>query len=219
MTSATDIKALFRYTPRKIPGRKQLRRSCTTVILDESPDEGWKVLLIQRARKKGDPWSGHMAFPGGRLSENDPDSFSGALRELKEEIGMDAQCIEPLGRLSDVFTLAHRRSRLMIITPFVFRLTNTPELQLNHEVDQVVWIPLSFFLDQNNRKQMTWKFMGKTWTLPCYDFQSYRIWGLTLITLDEVFGLFAQKIDTNQRFRILHPTNKLRKNWFKVPCR
>ena len=63
---------------------------------------GAELLFIERSTKKDDPWSGQMAFPGGRASDNDQDSLATAVRETNEELGIDLVDSLLLGRLSDV---------------------------------------------------------------------------------------------------------------------
>ena len=60
-----------------------------------------ELLLIERARREGDPWSGHMAFPGGRLDPTDSDPRSAAERETLEEVGVRLARAESLGRLDE----------------------------------------------------------------------------------------------------------------------
>jgi hypothetical protein len=59
----------------------------------------------------------------------------------------------------------------------------------NHEVAEVVWVPLEFLLERSNRKQMEWRIKGMNIPLPCYLFEGRRIWGLSLNMLDELLSL------------------------------
>ena len=64
-------------------------------------DLGVEMLFIERARKVGDPWSGQMAFPGGRTSRDDAHTLATAQRETSEELGLELRNANALGRLSD----------------------------------------------------------------------------------------------------------------------
>ena len=94
------------------PGRKLLRRlmkrSAVAMILQVREGE-LNILMIKRADRAGDPWSGHMAFPGGRMDKEDAHGFAVAVRETEEEVGLslgdEDQCI---GRLSDINARPHK---------------------------------------------------------------------------------------------------------------
>src|ERR1017187_10973735 len=60
--------------------------AAVAIVLARSPEES--ILLIRRAERQGDPWSGHWSFPGGRRDPQDPDLLHTALRELDEECGI-----------------------------------------------------------------------------------------------------------------------------------
>ena len=152
--------------------------------------EATEMLMIRRATREGDPWSGHMGFPGGRRDPGDPCNFSCAVRETEEEIGVDlGEWGTRLGELSDVNTGWRADRPEMLVTPFVFQVTDLPVLTPNHEVDDVVWVPLQFLLDEQNREPLEWEWQGKKMETDSYLYASYRIWGLSLMMIDEMMGL------------------------------
>ena len=108
---------------------------------------GPEVLFIERARCHGDPWSGHMAFPGGRVEPGDPDPRRAAERETLEEVGLDLSAAERLGRLDDLH--GHRGPGVpeLVISAFVYHLPDPSELVLNHEVREAFWFPIASLLD------------------------------------------------------------------------
>lgn len=173
------------HRPRRLPGRSLLTRCGVAVVLQEQ-EQGPSVLLIRRAEHENDPWSGQMGFPGGRMEAGDADALATAIRETHEETGLLIEQSECIGRLSDLLA----RPVPMIITPSVFRLDRQPAWRLNHEVDEVVWVPLSLF-DAANRQNMNWRFLGIERRMPCYFFEGRRIWGLTLMMLDELLEILA----------------------------
>lgn len=190
-TSSLD-KNISVHRARKIPGRHRMVRSAVCVLLREHENQN-EVLLMRRAIREGDPWSGHVSFPGGRMDPDDADALAAAKRELEEEVGYQAHDAEPLGRLSDVVTRRHEAMRPMIVTPYAFRVPNDSEFQINHEATETFWCPLEFLADDNNREEMEWKLGKKPLEvpvkLPCYFFEGRRIWGLTLLMLDELIKL------------------------------
>lgn len=184
---------LARHTPRRKLVRPLLKRSAVALILrqDEGPVE---LLMIKRADRAGDPWSGHMAFPGGRMDPDDRHGFDVAVRETEEEIGLSLGPQDPcIGRLSEIMTHPQLRRRPMVVTPYVFRLDRHVQFQPNHEVAEVVWVPLPFMLDEGNRERMEWLRGSVKIPLPCYMYQGRRIWGLSLMMLDELIQMINDR--------------------------
>lgn len=180
------------YRPRKKWYRRFCQRSAVALILRET-GSGLETLMIKRADREGDPWSGHMAFPGGRAELNDPNNLHTARRETWEEIGLDTeQHTQCLGRLSDVPTRPRRGLKGMVITPYLFTIEQVPELVINHEVAEVIWVPLDFLSDQQNRQQMQWQLNNTQLDLPCYFYRQRRIWGLSLMMLDELVNVLKK---------------------------
>ncbi|MFM7272689.1 MAG: NUDIX hydrolase [Gammaproteobacteria bacterium] len=189
-----DVELAARLVAAHRPRRKLLRRvmsrSAVALYLHETRGEGVSVLMIRRADREGDPWSGHMAFPGGRKDAADRNTLQTALRETAEEVGFDAGSAARLfGRLSDIPTHARLRHGPMVITPYVFGLRERPPLEPNHEVAETVWVPLGFLAERSNREKMRWAPNGVPLELPCYLFGGRRIWGLSLMMLDELLGV------------------------------
>lgn len=116
-----------------------------------------------------------------------------AIRETREELGLDLERHgQNLGALSAVPATAHGKPVPLVISPFVFSLCETPpppSLTPNHEVQEVVWIPIDFFLNPSHRTRMQREIAGIPVNLPCYDYQSRRIWGLTLRMVDELLAI------------------------------
>lgn len=175
------------------PGKKLLRRlmkrSAVAMILQVRAGE-LHILMIKRAEREGDPWSGHMAFPGGRMDSADAHGYAVAVRETAEEVGLSleeqAQCI---GRLSDLHARPHRGPFGMAISPFVFRLDHEVTFSPNHEVAEVVWVPLEFLSNGDNQEEMIWRYKGVSMMVPCYWYEGRCIWGLSLMMLGELLDL------------------------------
>lgn len=199
----TQAKSIAAFRPKKLPGRRYFIRAAVALILRPS-DKGTRVLMMRRADREGDPWSGHMSFPGGKKDRDDASTFFTALRETKEEIGIeDPQRLQALGRLSDVLTRPHSGKRPMAVTPYVFALQEAVTFEPNHEVAELVWVPLDYLANRAHREKMQWHYSGMEMTLPCYFYKQHRIWGLSLTMLDELVGLlFRQKFpDTHSRLQ------------------
>ena len=89
----------------------------------------------------------------------------------------------------------------MAVSPFVFRLEREVEFTPNYEVAEVVWVPLEFLLDTDNREEMTWEYKGVKIPMPCYLYGERRIWGLSLMMLDELMDLVEGANPKRQRWR------------------
>ena len=166
-----------------------MRRAAVALILQLREGE-LGVLMIRRADSEGDPWSGHMAFPGGRLEPDDEHGLAAAKRETEEEIGLHLGTQEPcIGRLSDLNAVNRRFRGGLIISPYVFHLKRSVNFHPNYEVAEVVWVPLEFLLEKSNREEMLWERGHLKLRMPCYFFEGRRIWGLSLRMLDELLDI------------------------------
>ena len=164
-------------------------RAAVAIMLREG-QEATELLMIRRATREGDPWSGHMGFPGGRRDPEDRSNFSCAVRETEEELGVDlSRWGAPLGELSDVNTGWRKDRPEMLVTPFIYSVSELPELTPNDEVDDVVWVPLHFLMDEGNREPLEWEWKGQKMETDSYLYDCHRIWGLSLMMIDEMMGL------------------------------
>ena len=177
------------FKPKKKWYRRFCKRSAVAVILKNS-GTGLQTLMIKRAQRDGDPWSGQMAFPGGRFDNSDCSILDTARRETWEEIGLETQAhTQYLGRLSDLLARPHRGRKPMVVTPYLFTIECVPDLNTNHEVDEVIWVPLAYLADPGNRQSLAWKMKKMTINMPCYYYQGRPIWGLSLMMLEELIAL------------------------------
>ncbi len=143
-------------------------------IIINPDDRGGSVLFIKRTERRGDPWSGQIAFPGGRKSPRDKDFAETAVRETWEEVGIQLSGHELLGHLPIVTT----RSRRLRVLPFVFQLKSTVSIRVNEEVAEVFWIPLSDLkrLEVESREV---RVDEGTLSADSYVYDGHVIWGLT----------------------------------------
>jgi ADP-ribose pyrophosphatase YjhB (NUDIX family) len=112
------------------------------MILHQGADD-LEILFIQRAAHDLDPWSGHIAFPGGKLEVGE-EEYQASCRETREEVGIDLEQGRYLGRLSDIIG-ANLPVRVSCCLFAVDRIRCRPVL--NEEVRDLFWIPLSDLCD------------------------------------------------------------------------
>ncbi len=131
--------ALQGHSPLLLDGNS---RAAVAMVLRER-ELGPEVLLIERSTKADDPWSGHMAFPGGRLDPGETVEQA-ARRETHEEVGLSLHDAEPLGRLDDLTGRRAGASMGLIISAFVFQHHGeTPLVVQEAEVAEALWVPIS----------------------------------------------------------------------------
>jgi len=149
-----------------------------------------ELLLIERATREGDPWSGHMALPGGHREAIDLDLAATAERETLEEVGLDLRAQgERVGRLSDCTPF---RGGSVAVRPFVYLLPARPPLVLSAEVRQALWVPIAPLLSGGRRATHTLERGGQRLEFPAWDIEGHLVWGLTYRVLDEFFRRFNE---------------------------
>ncbi|MEC7987012.1 MAG: CoA pyrophosphatase [Myxococcota bacterium] len=139
-----------------------------------------RILMIQRPKKPRDPWSGHMAFPGGKVEEQDADLKATAERECEEEVGISLPAQgEFLGALS---VLQHPK---LSIGAFVYYLPEQPDLNCNEEVEEYFWISLQE-LASTQRTFISHSFNQTKRRFPAIPLLDVPIWGISLNFLDQL---------------------------------
>lgn len=167
------------------------RRAAVAIVLVPHQQDT-QALFILRATKKGDPWSGQMAFPGGHYEPEDKDLRVTAERETLEEVGLDlALSGHYLGSFSPV--KANPRGNLdMLVVPQVFAMETKPEgLQTNYEVAEILWGDLGRMLDRQLLTQSTFPQFNRSTVFPGYQVGKEVVWGLTFRMLNEFFSLLV----------------------------
>lgn len=154
-------------------GEDHRSEAAVAVIIDPSQNGG-SILLIRRTEREGDPWSGQVAFPGGRKAPSDRTFLDTAIRETKEEVGVSLNQHEMLGVLPWVNT----RTRRVRVAPFVFELRAGVEIQHNAEVAETFWVALREIANSLIIMSEVQVESGKLVT-DSYIYREKVIWGLT----------------------------------------
>jgi 8-oxo-dGTP pyrophosphatase MutT (NUDIX family) len=138
-----------------------------------------ELLLIQRAERVGDPWSGQVALPGGRRDSSDATLQDTAIRETLEETGIDlAAHGQVLGMLDE---LRPRTPVLppIIVTPFVAVVESEHAIEASEEVAEAFWVPWSLFADPTRIDESTVLVRGAEWRVSSYVVGHRVVWGMT----------------------------------------
>ncbi|MCB1646867.1 MAG: CoA pyrophosphatase [Pseudomonadales bacterium] len=165
------------------------REAAVAAIL--KPGEHTEALFILRASKDGDPWSGHMAFPGGHKDATDLSVRHTAERETWEEIGLDlTQHARYLGQLDQVRANPRGRNIDMVVTPVVYLLESDDfVLKPNHEVADVLWGSLNDMYRGHVLDQRHFHVGTDSASFPGYTVGEQFVWGLTFRMLEDFFSL------------------------------
>jgi len=176
ITLAAVRRALRDHRP-QVADAPDARPAAVALVLLEG-EQGLEILLIRRAERADDPWSGQIALPGGRYDGGDRDLEATAIRETREETGVDLSGAERLGVLDDLYP---RTPALppVVVRPFVFALARRSPLVPSDEVQRAFWLPLGRLSEPGVRREVTLTLRGAVRVLPAYVVDDEMIWGMT----------------------------------------
>ncbi len=185
--------------PTRIPGDAADLRAAVTLLLTPEPEipESIEALFGLRAEVEGDPWSGHVALPGGRRDPGDADLLDTARRELREETSIDLPRSACVGRLDEL----HPRSAHLpsiAITPFVAWLPRRPDIHLNYELAGHIWIPLSALADPERRSTLERR-TPEPRIFETIEYAGAVVWGLTLAIVEDFLRRIGEHPEPESR--------------------
>lgn len=182
----TAEQRLARHQPTDLVDTRCSRgwQAATAVVVAPGP-ESLEIALLQRTERRGDPWSGHMALPGGKRDPEDRDLAATAAREAQEELGL--VLTDPVARLDD-----HQgTTRPGLVATFVFTLERRPSLHPQPtEVAAAWWVPLPTLLDPANAVRHRWA--GALFSGVAHE--GRVIWGLTHRSLQAFVGALGYRL-------------------------
>ena len=149
-------------------------------------DEGAGVVLIRRARHlRSHGWE--VAFPGGRQEPGDSDLLDTAKREAREEIGLDPDCPEIIGRIDRCITVGSRS----LVHPFVGVLPGPPEGLVPDpaEVESILFVPTAELLSDEAWREEIWSTSGNDRTVTFFELCGNTIWGATATMLRQLLTI------------------------------
>jgi 8-oxo-dGTP pyrophosphatase MutT (NUDIX family) len=159
-----------------------VRRAAVAMVF--GPEE--ELLFIRRAERAGDLWSGHIAFPGGREEQGDASLLHTAIREAREEVGLDLVDAHCLGTLPPQASPRNAGAQQVNVIPWVFQLDQWPSFHPNHEVSAVLRVPLATLVARAGRDEFPYDWLGSIYQLPCVNLPEGRLWGMTLRMVDDL---------------------------------
>lgn len=171
--------------PVVLPPHAADRRAAVTLLLTPEPEfpDQIEALFALRAEVAGDPWSGHVALPGGREEPGDVDLVETARRELREEAAVDLSRSAFVGRLDDLHPQAvHLPS--IVVSPFVAWLPERPIVNENYELAGHVWIPLADLAAPERRSRFV-REKPEPREFETIEYAGAMVWGLTLAIVDD----------------------------------
>jgi 8-oxo-dGTP pyrophosphatase MutT (NUDIX family) len=180
---------------RRVGSPPGLMRAAVALVVRPHPDD-LEVLLIKRAPRVGDPWSGHMALPGGRQDRHDASPLVTATRETLEEVGIDLQGMgRHLGPLDEVQPLGAGVPPIAI-SPFSFAVPARTAAAPNVEVAAAMWVSLSELASPAARAEYLHDFAdGRSLRFPALSCRGETIWGLTHRILSQFMALAAVSLE------------------------
>ncbi|WP_088535829.1 CoA pyrophosphatase [Geobacter sp. DSM 9736] len=199
MLSIDKIKTrLAAHAPAVLPVDDRVRAAVALVL--RCTERGPEVLFIERALRTGDPWSGDIGLPGGKVEPSDPDGRAAAEREAVEELGLDLGPATYLGFLGEIAgaTLPVR------VGCYVYLLEEVTELDPGDEVTDAFWVALTDLLDPARHGSVSITFQGESLPRPSIRLPQTGkppLWGLTYRLIVELIQLLEPELQFPKQIR------------------
>jgi len=181
--------ALASHRPEAAEEKDDVRKAAVALIFRIGKHGALELLFIKRAEYPGDPWSGQIAFPGGREEACDASLAETAIRETREETGIDIECEGTMiGTLDD---LRPRTARLPAITvrPYVALLDRNEPLVLSPEVALSFWLPFAALTRSESWQEETVFARGVQINALIFRHEEHVVWGMTERILTQLLRL------------------------------
>jgi 8-oxo-dGTP pyrophosphatase MutT (NUDIX family) len=166
-----------------------VRRAAVALLLRLGTAEELELLLIKRATFASDPWSGHVALPGGRQEPADPTLLHTAIRETREEVGVDISGHGTVLGVLDELGPSTPRLPPLTILPHVAAVERDLPLTLSREVADAFWVPLSRLRDPAASREVDLDLATGVMRVRSLSYKEHIIWGLTERILRQFFAI------------------------------
>jgi len=171
--------------------KDKARRAAVALIIRAGDNGAPELLFIKRSEYPADPWSGQVAFPGGREEASDPTLADTAIRETREETGIDlVRDATVIGTLDDLRPQTVRLPAV-IVRPYVVLLNRFEPLVLSDEVALAFWVPLEAFKDKNSWRDTAVLARGVQLNTRAFHREGHVIWGMTERILAQLLALLV----------------------------
>jgi 8-oxo-dGTP pyrophosphatase MutT (NUDIX family) len=181
-----EILAEHSAAPLAEEGRPRAAVAALLRYTREFPD----VLLMKRATRPGDQWSGQVSFPGGREQPEDPNLLTTAVRETREEVGID---LHGDARLLGQLEPLPAATSPILVAPYVFVQTRDRPVVLGPEAEEAFWFPLDRALRGDLDDVYYYRHIESRLRFDCWRYEGHVVWGLTYRMLSNLLGLVARE--------------------------
>jgi 8-oxo-dGTP diphosphatase len=168
---------------RRLRGVEALDAWAAVAILIREEVDDYETLLVRRAEVPGDPWSGDMAFPGGKRAQNDRTLQDTVIREVREETGIDLDELTYIGGLPVMFSSLRPGKDVL---PIVYLYEGRPEIRLNPELVAYRWVHLKELRESRCVAKV------KGWEGEVFKLGDDIVWGLTYRMLDKLLEMLDE---------------------------
>jgi 8-oxo-dGTP pyrophosphatase MutT (NUDIX family) len=192
LTKESFVDSLSERLTRSEPAPLVPRESAGVAVVFRVLEGEEQVLLIRRAERKDDPWSGQIAFPGGMANRTDKSFEETARRETAEEVGIDLSGTAVfLGYMREI----KARTREIIVVPSVFKLEKPVDIAMSGEVASYEWVPLSKLARKEARSKYVHRRGEEEFAFPSLVHEDLIVWGLTERILSAIMDDSAEPGD------------------------
>lgn len=185
----------------------QVRQAAVAVVF-AGEKEALSLLLIQRVKRAQDPWSGHLAFPGGMMDFRDPSLMATARREILEEVGWQPEPSTCLGRFDDLEGKSAGRPAGLIISSFIFHVPSPVPVGVSEEVEKSLWVPLTELLDGTRHTEFQPYSQTRYPAVRLRNHELPLLWGMTLRLLQQILlsaGMaWPEPQEVDNKYRATH---------------
>jgi len=182
-------RALSGRPPSRVDPADPIRRAAVALLLRLGGSGEIELLLIKRAVYASDPWSGHVALPGGRQEAGDPTLLHTAIRETREEVGVDISGHGAVLGVLDELGPSTPRLPPLTILPHVAAVERDLPLTLSREVADAFWVPLSRLRDPAASREVDLDLATGVKRVRSLSYKEHIIWGLTESILRQFFAI------------------------------